>query len=74
MWKLVLIIIGIMCLFGSSTSVSISDPSDSSKDKKSKSQSKKPAKEIKEMKKIRERAEMEAFEDSYMFLESFMDD
>ena len=31
-------------------------------------------KEIKAMKKARDRAEMEAFEDAYMFYEAFMDD
>ncbi len=67
----IIIILVILCIIG------YASPDDNNTSYKGNqyTQNRRPSKkEIKRMRKARDRAEMEAFEDMYMFCEAFMDD
>lgn len=67
----IIIILIILCIIGSAS------PNDNNTSYKGNQYTKSAhpsKKDIKRMKKARDRAEMEAFEDMYMYYEAFMDD
>ena len=67
----IIIILIILCIIGSASP----DDSNTSYKGNQYTKSRRPSKkEIKRMRKARDRAEMDAFEDMYMFYEAFMDD
>lgn len=67
----IIIILVILCIVGSASPVDKNTTYKKNQYTKSRRPSKK---DIKRMRKARDRAEMEAFEDMYMFCEAFMDD
>ena len=66
-----IIVIVILCIIGSSNP----ENNHTTYNRNTYTKNRRPSKkEIKRMRKARDRAEMEAFEDMYMFCEAFMDD